>query len=173
MGVERRRTKRLELSYERLEGRVVLSTSHVAGAVVPAALVKGKTYLSLNGSGQGTFSQSQFLPADIGVTDTFKGRALLNQVGAVKLTGSLTGTGFITQGHAGGSLLLENVRGSVTLTLSGPPQGAFQPPKSGTYTFAITTGTGAFAGVVGTGKVDLVLGAGTFTMAFRGDPNRF
>jgi hypothetical protein len=151
----------------------VLSTSHVAVAAVPAALVKGKTYLLLTGSGQGTFSQSQFRPADVGVTDVFKGRALLNQVGAVTLTGSLTGTGFIAQGHATGTLILENARGSVTLTLSGAPQGGFQPPKSGTYTFAVTTGTGAFAGAVGTGKVDLMLGAGTFTMAFRGDPNRF
>jgi hypothetical protein len=173
MSVDRRRTKGLEPSYEWLEGRVVLSHSHVAGALVPAALVKGKTYLFLNGSGQGTFSQSPSRPADLGVTDVFKGGAVVNQMGTVRLAGSLTGTGFIAQGQATGALTLANGRGSVTLTLSGPPQGGFQPPKSGTYTFAIASGTGAFAGAVGTGKVDLMLGGGTFTMNFRGDPNRF
>ena len=56
MGLERRRTKSPAPSFESLEGRVVLSTSHVAGAVVPTALVKGVTYLYLQGSGLGTFS---------------------------------------------------------------------------------------------------------------------
>ena len=60
MSIERRRWKRRALSLESLEGRVVLSTSsHLAGAMVPAALVKGTTYLYLQGSGQGAFTHQQ------------------------------------------------------------------------------------------------------------------
>ena len=173
MSNERRRAQRLEPSCESLEGRVVLSASHVAGAAVPAALVKGVTYLFLNGSGHGSFSQPQAPIPDVGVTDVFKGKAFLKQLGAVTLTGSLTGTGFIAQGHATGTLALKNARGSVTLTLTGAPEGGFQPPQSGTYTFAVTSGTGAYARTVGTGRVDLALNSGAFTMAFHGDPNRF
>jgi hypothetical protein len=173
MGAESRRAGRPEPSCESLEGRVVLSTSHVATAAVPAALVHGVTYLFLNGSGHGTFSRSPVPIADVGVTDVFQGRALLGQLGTVTLAGSLTGTGFIAQGHATGTLTLKNTRGSVTLTLTGAPEGGFQAPQSGTYTFAVESGTGAYARTVGTGKVDLALGSGTFTMAFHGDPNRF
>jgi hypothetical protein len=107
------------------------------------------------------------------VTDVFEGRGHLGRLGAVKLTGTLSGTGFILQGHAAGSLTLRNPRGSVTLALSGPPEGGFRAPTSGTYTFAIQSGTGAYARTVGTGRVNLVLGSGTFTMTFHGDPNRF
>jgi hypothetical protein len=156
-----------------LEGRVVLSTSHIATAEVPAALVRGGKYLHLNGSGQGTFSHPGHPLPDVGVTDAFKGTAQLGRLGAVKVSGSLTGTGFITQGQATGTLTLVNARGSVTVALTGPPEGGFHAPESGTYTFAIRSGTGAFARASGTGKVDLELGSGTFKMTFRGDPNRF
>jgi hypothetical protein len=173
MGAEGRRARRPELSCEPLEGRVVLSTSHVAGAAVPAALVKGVTYLFLNGSGQGSFSQPQAPIPDVGVTDVFKGKAFLKQLGAVTLTGSLTGTGFIAQGHATGTFILKNARGSITLAVTGPTEGGFHAPESATYAFAVTSGSGAYARTVGTGRVDLVLGSGTFTAAFHGDPNRF
>jgi hypothetical protein len=174
MGLERRRMKRLGLEIESLEGRVVLSTSsHMATAVVPAALVKGVTYLYLQGSGEGTFKHHQVLPADIASTDVFKGTAHLGRLGTVKVSGSLTGTGFIAQGHATGTLTLSNSRGSVTLTLTGPSQGGFLAPGSGTYTFAVKSGTGAFAHAIGTGKVDISLGSNMFRMSFQGDPNRF
>jgi hypothetical protein len=162
------------LNVESLEGRIVLSTSNVAGAAVQAALVKGGIYLDLHGSGRGRFSHSRpFPPADLGVTDVIKGRARLGRLGAVTLTGSLNGTGSIVQGSATGTLALKNSRGSVALALTGPPEDGFQAPESGTYTFAVKSGTGAYARAFGTGKVDLVLGSGTFTMTFHGDPNRF
>jgi hypothetical protein len=160
------------LDVESLEGRIALSTSYVPGAAVSAALVKGATYLLLGGSGRGTFRQPRHLP-DVGVTDVFHGKARLSRLGAVKVTGALSGTGFILQGHAAGSLILRDARGSVTSDLTGPPEGGSRAPGSGTYTFAITGGTGAYARAIGTGKVDLVLGSGTFAMTFHGDPNRF
>jgi murein DD-endopeptidase MepM/ murein hydrolase activator NlpD len=173
MSIERRRTKRHALSLESLEGRVVLSTSHVAGAMVPTALVKGVTYLYLQGAGQGTFKHHQFLPADIPSTDVFKGTARFSPLGAVKVSASLTGTGFITQGHATGTLTFSNARGSVTLALTGPSEGGFLAPGSGTYIFAVKSGTGAFAHAIGTGKVVIALGSNSFNMSFQGDPNRF
>jgi hypothetical protein len=171
MSLERRR-RRPALNVEFLEGRVVLSTVHVAGALAPMALVKGGVYLYLNGSGQGTVHPRHSIP-DIGVTDVFKGTAHLGQLGAFKVSGQLTGTGFILQGNATGTLTLKNARGSVSLALTGPPEGGFQAPGSGTYTFAVSSGTGAYAKALGTGKVDLELGSGTFKMTFHGDPNRF
>ena len=174
MSIERRRTKRLAPSLDSLEGRVVLSTSsYVAGAAVPAALVKGGTYLYLQGSGQGTFKHHQFLPADIPSTDALKGTAHFSRLGTVKMSGSLTGTGFITQGNATGTVTLSNARGSVTLALTGLSQGGFLAPGSGTYTFAVKSGTGSFAHAIGTGKVDIALGSNTFNMSFHSDPNRF
>jgi hypothetical protein len=173
MSFERRRTKRLALSIESLEGRVVLSTSYVAGAAIPTALVKGGTYLYLQGSGQGTFTHHQAPVADLPSTDAIKGMAHFSRFGTFKVSGSLIGTGFITQGNATGTLTLSNARGSVTLALLGPPQGGFHAPGSGTYTFAVKSGTGAFSHAIGTGKVDIALGSNTFKMKFHGDPNRF
>ena len=173
-----RRARRARFELETLEGRRLMSAGlgpgikNVPRAVVPAALVKGFTYLSLNGSGQGTFSPQRPLP-DVGVADVFNGRAHLSRLGIVKTTGSLSGTGFILQGHATGKLTLRNARGSVTLTLTGPPEGGFQAPASGTYTFAVKSGTGAYARAVGTGRVDLVLGSDTFEITFHGGLNRF
>jgi hypothetical protein len=169
----RRKTDRW-LQLEPMEGRIVLSTSYVAGTAVHAAMVEGHIYLDLHGSSRGTFSHARpFPPSDLGVTDMLKGRARLDHLGTFKLMGSLKGTGFIVHGNATGNLALKNSRGSVTLDLTGPPEDGFQPPESGTYTFAVKSGTGEFARAIGTGKVDLVLGTCTFTMTFHGDPNRF
>jgi hypothetical protein len=141
--------------------------------MVPAALVKGVTYLYLQGSGHGAFTHQQAPLPDLASTDAIKGTAHLSRLGTVKVSGSLTGTGFIRQGHATGTLTLSNARGSVTLTLIGPSEGGFLAPGSGTYTFAVKSGTGAFAHAIGTGKVDITLGANMFRMNFQGDPNRF
>jgi hypothetical protein len=168
-----RRRRRLALNVESLECRVVLSTVHAAGAAAPTALVRGAVYLYLNGSGHGTVVQPGHSLPDDGVTDVFKGTAHLGRLGAFKISGRLTGTGFILQGNATGTLTLKNARGSVSLALTGPPEGGFQAPGSGTYTFAVSSGTGAYARALGTGKVDLQLGSGTFKMTFHGDPNRF
>ena len=73
MSVRRRPTNRVALSLESLEGRVVLSTSHVAAVAVPAALVKGVTYLYLQGSGQGTFTHHQAPNPDLPSADAIKG----------------------------------------------------------------------------------------------------
>jgi hypothetical protein len=177
---ETKRDRRARFELETLEDRRLMSAEsgpgikNVPRAVVPAAMVKGSTYLSLDGSGRGTFSQHRPLP-DVGVADVFNGRARLSRLGVVKVTGSLSGTGFILQGHATGRLTLRNARGSVTLALTGPPEGGFQAPASGTHALAVAvkSGTGAYARAIGTGRVDLGLGSDNLKITFHGDPNRF
>jgi hypothetical protein len=173
MNSNRRRKKRPVLKVESLEDRIVPSTSHVMGIVVPPALVKGTRYLFLHGSARGTFNSTGFPPADLPVTDKLEGRARLAHLGAFNVSGSLTGTGFITHGNATGLITLSNARGSLTLALKGPSSGGFLAPESGTYTFSVEKWTGAYAHAFGTGRIDLVLGSDTFKMTFHGDPNRF
>jgi hypothetical protein len=158
---------------EPLEGRALLSTADPGAVVVPTALVRGVEYLFLNGSAHGTVQHKHGNP-DTGAIVELHGSGRLTPLGKLShLSGTLVGTGFIQEGHAGGTILLSNARGSVTLSLVGPLQGGFTAPSSGTYHFTVAKGTGAYAHDVGTGTVDLTLGAQSFTMTFHGEPNRF
>jgi hypothetical protein len=173
MSEANRRNARKKPRLEELEGRLVLSTTTAASAIVPAALVKGVTYLFINGTASGTFQHPKHHIPDTGTTDLLKGTGDLGVVGKVTLSGSLTGTGFISQGHSTGTLKITNAKGSFSMQLTGPQEGPFSGPASGTYTFTIKGLSGAYKKVIGTGRVDITLASGTFSMAFHGDPNRF
>jgi hypothetical protein len=160
---------------ESLEGRVVLSTvaaPHPGGGITGASLVRGASYLFINGTAHGTAHATPGMP-DTGAVVALHGTGMLTPLGNVRVSGNLVGTGFIQQGNATGSIVLTNARGSVTLHLDGPSQPGFTPPGSGTYQFSIQRGTGAYAHTIGTGTVDLTLSATSFTMTFHGAPNRF
>jgi hypothetical protein len=172
MNHRNRRTRRTQPGLETLEGRAVLSTAHPGAAVVPAAVVRGAEYLFLNGQAHGTTRNVPTNP-DAGATLALEGSGRISPLGQVRLSGALHGTGFIRQGHAGGTVQLTNARGSATLSLVGPTQAGFTPPRPGTYSFTVEGGTGAYAHALGTGTVDLALHGRSFTLAFRGDPNHF
>src|SRR5258708_5725381 len=110
-----RRNARKKPSLEELEGRLVLSATPATGAIVPAALVKGVTYLFINGTASGTFQHPKHQIPDVGTTDLLKGTGDLGPLGKVTLSGPLTGTGFIGQGHTTGSLKITNAKGSFTV----------------------------------------------------------
>ena len=124
------RKKKLKL--EPLEGRAVPSVAHPAAHVTPAALVRGTHYLVLNGTAHGQVQQEMSNP-DIGATLDIQGQGTLTRLGAVQLSGSLHGTGFIASGYASGTITLTNSHGSVSLQLHGPTQPGFTLPVSGTY----------------------------------------
>jgi prepilin-type processing-associated H-X9-DG protein len=167
--MRQRDKKQTSLRVEPLEGRALLSTT--AGAVaVPASLVRGVTYLFVDGHAHGKVHAERAIP-DIGGRLDLKGTAVLNQLGKVSVSGTLSGTGFIAQGHAGATLTLANSKGTVILSLIGPTQGGFKAAPSGTYTFGVEGGTGQYAHVVGHGTVDLTYNARTFSLAFHGGVN--
>lgn len=169
-----RRTRRAELAVEPLEGRVVLSTVHHMAAVNPAALINGVGYLFLNGTLHGKASTPTAPPIpDIGSSLSIQGQGKLSPLGSVRFSGTLHGTGFVATGEATGSLTLTNKRGSVTLSLEGPPQPGFTPPGSGTYQFHVTGGTKAYKKDIGSGTVDITLANGKITLTFHGSPNRY
>jgi hypothetical protein len=173
MNQRNRRTRRMQPGLEFLEGRAVLSSVSPGAAIHSTALVQGTTYLFLNGEARGAFRQKSVNP-DIGVTFVLAGAGRVTPLGAVRLSGSLQGTGFIRPpGHAGGTIQLSNARGSVTLRLEGPPQGGFTPPPSATYQFSVESGTGAYAHTVGTGTADIAFKGRSFTVTFHGAPNHF
>lgn len=165
---ERRTTFELEL----LEGRVVPSTVHAGLHVRPTALVRGTGYLFLNGTAQLQVHQVPGIP-DTGTTYYVHGSGSVSPLGAVGLSGSLHGTGFIQMGSAGGTIQLSNGRGSVILSLVGPPQPGFTPLESGTYQFTMVKGTGAYAKDLANGTVDLTLSGNSISLTFHGAPNRF
>jgi hypothetical protein len=200
MNRQDRRAKRSAMDIELLEGRRVLSTATdavvpvtlatdvatptsaqgdpilyatSAETTVPttASLVRGVSYLYLQGSAHGSTSTVVGNP-DVGTTLKLQGKGQVHGLGSVKVSGSLHGTGFIagSQGITG-DLQLSNGKGSVTLHLQGPPVKGFTPPGSGTYSFTIKGGTGAYKHDIGNGSVDLVLGAKSFTLSFHGKPN--
>jgi hypothetical protein len=168
--MSQRDKRQMGLQVEPLEGRALLSTT--AGAVVmPASLVQGVTYLFVNGQAHGKVHAERAIP-DIGGRFDLKGTAVLNQLGKVSVSGTLSGTGFIGgHGHAGATITLANSKGTVVLSLIGPTQGGFTAAPSGTYTFGVEGGTGHYAHVVGHGTVDLTYNAKSFSLTFHGGVN--
>ena len=152
------------------DGRVYKATS---GAATPVAtsLVQGISYLYVQGSAHGTSTTVVGNP-DVGTTLKLQGKGQIPNLGPVKISGSLHGTGFIASSQGiEGDLKLSNGKGTVTLHLQGPPVKGFTAPGSGTYSFSITGGTGAYKHDFGFGTVDLALKGHSFTLEFHGKPN--
>jgi hypothetical protein len=164
--------RRSKPELESLEGRTVPSAAIPGAAVTPAALVHGAKYLFLHGTAHGKTHQTMLNP-DVGVALALHGHGIVSPLGAVAVSGTLHGTGFIATGTPEGTITLSNARGSVTLKLVGPSEPGFTPPPSGTYQFSMVKGMGAYAKDLADGTIDLTLTGDTFSMTFHGAPNRF
>jgi hypothetical protein len=160
-----RRPRRLGPAVESLEGRVVLSTLAHPASVQAAALVRGLSYLFLNGTVQGTYRET-VRGMDAPITDHLHGSGSPTPLGRSLVVGQLTGVG-----QAKGEVRLTNARGSITLFLHGPIQGDLGGPDSGTYEFHTARGAEAYARVFGSGSVDVVIDGSTFSLTFHGRPN--
>jgi hypothetical protein len=167
-----RRARRASIGVESMEGRVVLSTVHAMVLPTQGALVRGTSYLDLQGSAQGAANRVVGSP-DVGTAVMVHGSGQFPGQGKMEVSGYFHGTGFIATGSLNGTLKLSNAKGSVTLQLQGPATPGFTAPTSGTYQFSIQKGTGALAHDFGSGSVDVVLGPRSFSLNFHGKPNTY
>jgi hypothetical protein len=179
---------------ESLEPVTLLSGLGAPTAIVSAlAIASAPKELAVHGDFHGTYTIHVQIP-DTGASYSFPGKGQVKHFGRMSITGDLQSTGFIFQGHAGGTLTLSSARGTLTLSLTGPPQGGFSDlPNQFTYT--VSGGTGRFAHVKDTGTVTLnripgtvpnppasgptptgpparLIGEGSFTMMIRSDFGR-
>ena len=151
---------------ESLESLTLLSglaaSMHAVAALATAPNPTTPRDLALNGTVHGTYT-SHSLP-DVGTTYDLTGHGHVSHLGRTSLTGNLHSVGFIVMlpvsattpdAHATGQVFLSDSRGTVTLTLTGPPQEAFAnlPDR---FTYKVTNGSGAFRNVSDTGTIVLV-----------------
>ncbi len=139
------------------------SQSSTSQAAVPAS----QPSQHLDGNLQGSYTIAPWFP-DTGTQYDLSGSGYIQSLGQVTATGELHSIGFIPNGHATGTLTLQNANGTVTLQLVGPSQPGFAPlPNHFHYT--IVSATGAYTGMQGSGAIDLHLqpnssgSGGTFT----------
>ena len=82
------------------------------------------------------------------------GMANINGMGQVYLFADLTAVGYASGRGASGEIELSNLKGSVTLKLTGPIQPKLSPLPSG-FQYQIVSATGAYRRMKGTGHVQV------------------
>jgi hypothetical protein len=145
-----------------LESRIALSSYNPAlvataapSAEYQAAAPASQPSQHLHGPLHGSYTIVPSIP-DTGTHYDLSGSGSIDGLGQVTATGELHSTGFILNGHATGTLTLQNANGAVTLQLVGPSQPGFAPlPNHFDYT--IVSATGAYTGMQGSGTIDLHL----------------
>lgn len=167
-----RRSRRAFIGLESLEGRRVLSTVSPSPmlAIPKGMLTHGISYVDLQGIAHGSTTTIVGNP-DVGTSVDFHGAGTVSGLGSMKISGSLSGTGFIAKSHVQGTITLTNHQGSFTLQLQSPATGGFQAPASGTYKFHSIKASGAFRKDFGNGSIQLKLHGSSFSMTFQGGPN--
>ena len=132
-------------------------------ATIDSTAIVSRGTLKLDGTIKGTYTLAP-TAADIGAMYIFTGSGMAGDMGPVGAEGRVTLPGFITTGQATGTLTLTSaaltpvagIPGSVTLTLTGPPEPGFGPFPS-MLSYVITGGTGRFAGATGSGTIAVTL----------------
>jgi hypothetical protein len=164
---------------ESLEGRTLFSVvlphatpKSVATAVIEALHAKVKRPHPLAGTfnAVGTFIHDVHPGGnpDVGSPYKFTGGGKTKAMGAFSLTGWVQTPGFIASGTARGRFVLKNSRGSVVLTLVGPPQQPGVLPS--TITFKILKGHGIYRHSKGTGQILISASGTTQKFVFRFGP---
>jgi len=161
-----------------LSGGLIAAPAQVAGVALHTAAVS--RHVDVTGKVQGSYRSVTANP-NAGTTYTFQG--LPGQVkpfGSVTLTGNIQTPGRASNDQTHGTLRLADPNGSVTLSLTGPPQKRFsQLPR--VFTYKITKSSGQFGGDVGSGYMALTLSpnptmnptlnqSGRFTITFTKTP---
>jgi hypothetical protein len=159
MGNTARACRNRPLEVEPLESMTLLSGLTMLGAapvehpvtVAAASQVR----VELRGTTRGDYTSEARIP-DVGTSYTVFSMGRLARFGPAVVTGNLHSLGFISSGHAPGTLRVVLARGTLTLNLTGPTQPGFSPLPS-QFSFVITSGTGRFHNAVGSGTVDVTL----------------
>ena len=174
--------RRLRPAVERIEAMTLLSS--FAGVMPHAAVVEAQAnttthQIQLTGTVQGSYIERTVNP-DTGHKFSFQGLGELKPLGSVSLAGTIQSPGFIANGRSTGTLVLNGLDGSVTLSVTGPPQNG-KTPVPDVFNYKITSATGGYKGDTGSGYIDLTLTpsgiltsaltqTGRFTMQFLTTP---
>src|SRR5437899_2724598 len=128
---------------ENLEGRTLLSgvapldmaPVMATSEVLATAQVRAASHpLSGAFNAAGTFTKPFHNP-DVGPSYDFTGHGRKTSLGRFTLTGHAQTPGFVNNGRSSGRLILTTSRGTLVLTLHGPPQAPGSLPPS--FTFSI------------------------------------
>lgn len=149
---------RLRPSVEGLEAKTLLSS--FAGvmphaAAVAAQVARATARAPLAGTVRGSYVERTANP-DTGDAFSFGGSGRLTPLGSVVLTGTIRSPGFVANGHSTGTLVLRGAGGSLTLSVTGPPQDGNTPVPE-VFHYTIAGGSGHYKGDTGGGYIDLTL----------------
>ena len=148
-----RSSRRIVPSLESMESKALLTAT--GGGAVVAPMTAGHP-MRLIGVIHGQYTSPMTNP-DAGARFNLSGSGLIRPLGHATANGGVGTVGFIRGGHAGGTITLVQPRGSVTLTLTAPPQnGPAKLPYQ--FRFTSTAAPAPSGGPPGTGTARLVLG---------------
>lgn len=102
---------------------------------------------------------------DVGNPYMFTGTGSTPKLGDFTLTGWIQTPGFINNGQSYGKLWLTNAKGSISLTVVGPPQSPGVLPPS--LSFVIKAGHGAYVHSRGNGQILVSASATTQKFVFK------
>ncbi len=148
---------------EALEGRDVPSSMGMSPPA-PVAVMASQTQDQHRLAGTGHGDATRGLVIDAGARFQLQGTAHLSRQGDFMVSGWVQGVGFIRSGHAQGSLTFTNHKGSITVSLTGPPQDGFAPLPD-RFVYQVTSATGAYAGLQDRGGLKLTVTADSLTHA--------
>jgi len=141
---------------EELGARLLPSATALPAAELAAAQAAPEPLVHLlSGQGEGTFTTGAPRP-DVGTDYTLYGRGEFAGLGQAGIRGTIHSLGFTPHGHAGGTLVLTNDHGSVTLELTAPDQRGFSALPT-TFGYKVIHATGAYANLSAAGSLTLML----------------
>lgn len=164
---------------EQLEGRTLLSVTAPMGMApmmttlalhaAPRAATANHTPITAAFNIAGTFTKPLGNP-DSGTQYQFNGSGKTKALGTLTLTGNVRLPGFVANGKANGRLTLANSKGTIVLSVNGPPQSPGSLP--GTLSYSIVSGTGTYAHSTGKGQITVSASAGTSKFLFTFHPGK-
>ncbi len=138
---------------------------HGGGGRVAAEVLPKVAAATFGGAVHGPLHRVQGSP-DVGASAGFVASGHLAGLGAVRVSGTIWGTGNIVGGQPSGQIFVSDGQGTTTLSLLGPGSPSFTAPRSGVYSYATIDGSGDQSGLSSRGTVAITLGPKTIALAF-------